>query len=49
MAATGWSFKPVGAKKLSISVLIPESALVSGRNDVRVYEIVGASSLRRLG
>lgn len=49
IAATAWSFRPLGAKRLSISSLIPETALRSGRNDVRVYEIAGESSLRRLG
>lgn len=49
VVATGWSFKPLGQKKLSLSVLIPEAALRTGRNDVRVYEIVGADTLRRLG
>jgi hypothetical protein len=49
IAATAWSFRPLGAKRLSISALIPEAALRSGRNDVRVYEIVGQASLRRLG
>jgi hypothetical protein len=49
IAATAWSFKPLGAKRLSMSVLLPESALHSGRNDVRVYEIAGSRSLRRLG
>jgi hypothetical protein len=49
VAATAWSFRPLGAKRLSISALIPEAALRSGRNDVRVYEIVGQGSLRRLG
>jgi hypothetical protein len=49
IAATAWSFRPLGARRLSISSLIPEPSLQGGRNDVRVYEIVGASSLRRLG
>jgi hypothetical protein len=49
IAATAWSFRPLGAKRLSISALIPEAVLRSGRNDVRVYEIVGETSLRRLG
>jgi hypothetical protein len=49
IAATAWSFRPLGAKRLSISALIPEPALRAGRNDVRVYEIVGTASLRRLG
>lgn len=48
VVATAWSFKPIGAKKLSISALIPEAALRSGRNDLRIYEIVGPDSLRRL-
>ncbi|MEA2665347.1 MAG: hypothetical protein QOI11_2291, partial [Candidatus Eremiobacteraeota bacterium] len=39
----------LGAKQLSISSLVPEAALRSGRNDVRVYEIAGESTLRRLG
>jgi hypothetical protein len=49
IAATAWSFKPLGAKRLSISSLVPEAALRSGSNDVRVYEIAGESTLRRLG
>lgn len=49
VVATGWSFRPLGAMKLSISVLIPETALRSGRNDIRLYEIVGSKTLRRLG
>jgi len=49
VVATAVSFKSLGKKKLSISALIPEDSLRSGRNDVRVYEIVGARSLRRLG
>lgn len=49
IATTSWSFNPLGTKRLSISSLLPVSALRSGRNDVRVYEIVGSGSLRRLG
>lgn len=49
IAATAWSFRPLGTKRLSISALIPEATLKSGRNDVRVYEIRGANVLRRLG
>src|SRR4051794_4982861 len=49
IAATAWSFNALGGKRLSIASLVPETALRSGRNDVRVYEIVGTSSLRRLG
>jgi hypothetical protein len=49
IAATAVSFRPLGAKQLSISALIPETSLVAGRNDVRVYEIAGQSTLRRLG
>lgn len=48
VVATAWSFKPIGAKRLSLSALIPETALRSGRNDVRIYEIVGPTTLRRL-
>jgi Sulfatase len=49
IAATAWSFRPLGKKRLSLSSLIPETALRSGPNDVRVYEIAGKTSLRRLG
>jgi hypothetical protein len=48
IAATGWSFRPVGPTKWSISILIPESALRSGPNDIRIYEVTGESTLRRL-
>jgi hypothetical protein len=48
IAATAWSFKPLGMTHSSISALIPETALRTGRNDVRVYEIAGSRSLRRL-
>ena len=48
VVATGWSFRPLGAKRLSISVLIPEASLRSGANDVRIYEITGPAALRRL-
>jgi Sulfatase len=49
IAATGWSFRPMGATHWSISVLLPQSALRPGSNDVRIYEAVGESTLRRLG
>ena len=49
IAATAWSFAPLGAERISLSAQIPESALRTGRNDVRIYQIVGARSLRRLG
>jgi hypothetical protein len=48
IAATGWSFRPVGPTKWSVSILIPESSLRSGANDVRLYEVAGESTLRRL-
>lgn len=48
IAATAWSFNPLGTMRLSISALLPVSALRSGRNDVRVYEIAGGGALRRL-
>jgi len=49
VVATGWSFRPMGKTQWSISILIPQSALRPGRNDVRIYEAVGESTLRRLG
>jgi hypothetical protein len=49
IVATGASFRAMGPTRTSISVLIPEYALKSGVNDVRVYEAVGATTLRRLG
>jgi Sulfatase len=48
VVATGWSFRPMGKTRLSISILLPQWALRSGSNDVRVYEAVSASTLRRL-
>jgi hypothetical protein len=49
IAATGWSFTPVGKTKWSMSILIPQSALRPGANDVRIYEATGESTLQRLG
>jgi hypothetical protein len=49
IAATSWSFRTLGAKRLSIASLIPPTALRSGANDVRIYEILDANTLRRLG
>ncbi|HEX6714251.1 MAG TPA: sulfatase-like hydrolase/transferase, partial [Thermoleophilaceae bacterium] len=48
IVATGWGFRPMGATRWSISILIPQSVLRSGRNDVRIYEPEGQSTLRRL-
>src|SRR4051794_10033784 len=49
VVATGSSFRPLGATRTSISILIPEYALKPGANDVRIYEAVGPTTLRRLG
>jgi hypothetical protein len=49
IVATGSSFTALGPTHTSISILIPEYALKSGANDVRVYEAVGQATLRRLG
>jgi Sulfatase len=49
IVATGSSFRAMGPTRTSISVLIPEYTLKSGSNDVRVYEAVGPTTLRRLG
>jgi hypothetical protein len=49
IVSRGVSFRPMGKTRWSVSVLIPEEALVSGRNDVRVYEIAGPATLRALG
>jgi hypothetical protein len=48
VVASGWSFKPMGKTRWSISILLPEWTLRSGRNDVRVYEATGERTLRRL-
>jgi hypothetical protein len=48
VVATGSSFTALGRTRTSISILIPEYALKSGANDVRVYEAVGQTTLRRL-
>ena len=49
IVATAAGFRPMGVTRTSISALIPEYALKSGNNDVRVYEAVGPTTLRRLG
>jgi hypothetical protein len=48
IVATGWSFTPMGRTRWSISILLPQWVLRSGSNDVRLYEAVGTTSLRRL-
>ena len=48
IAATATTFSPLGAKRLSLSSLIPPAALRSGANDVRVYDVLDATTLRRL-
>ncbi|MDQ3588440.1 MAG: hypothetical protein M3375_08850, partial [Actinomycetota bacterium] len=47
--AVGNSFKLATAEDELISVMLPPSALEAGRNDVEVYEVTGASRLRRMG
>jgi hypothetical protein len=48
IVATGWSFRPMGQTRWSISILLPQWVLRSGANDVRLYEAFGESTLRRL-
>jgi sulfatase-like protein len=50
IAAVGRSFKPMGARlALEFSVMVPEAAFRNGFNDVRLYEVTGASHLVELG
>lgn len=51
VVATGVSFAPIGQNRVSFSVMIPDSSLRQGANDVRVFEIASDASgtvLRRL-
>jgi len=50
IAAVGRSFKPMGARlALEFSLMVPEAAFRNGFNDVRLYEVTGASHLVELG
>jgi hypothetical protein len=46
--AVGWSFHLDGDPTEHYSVMVPESTLHDGRNDVRLYEVTKAGSLRLL-
>jgi hypothetical protein len=46
--AVGWSFHLDGDTTEHYSVMVPESTLHDGRNDVRVYQVTRAGSLRLL-
>jgi Sulfatase len=48
IAAVGESFKPMGSKGMEFSLLVPEWAFRQGFNDVRLYEVDGASRLSEL-
>jgi hypothetical protein len=49
VAAVGRSFTPIGALRMSFSLMVPESAFRDGFNDVRVYEVTGREQLTELG
>jgi hypothetical protein len=50
IAAVGRSFTPMGAGlALEFSLMVPEAAFRNGFNDVRLYEVTGASHLVELG